>query len=420
VAAALGQAPAAARRILEGAGLLVAGAIGLELVDGVLFWPMLCAAGVGALRLAGALVAPRGDQTFAAVSLSVASVCLLLTLCEAALLLLERSAARPLPEVAAGPLPPPPELPAALREKIARMQSAFVMPREWEHRDLERTPGVRQPYSWQGVLHVFDENRMRRDRPFPPRDPSRFRIAVVGDSFTYGEGIDARWTYAAGLERALSSEFDVEVLNLGVAGNSSADTLEVVRRALPGLVPDLVVYGVCLNDFLDPGQREPERHLVPLPRAWKKALQRRTRVGRLLHERTDALLRRLGLRADFHGELLADFDAYRARFERDVREMNELVVASGRPPIVALVLDHAPKARGPGRELAAAAEQALRRAGIELVESDDYYRAFDGRDFRVSRWEGHPNEEAHAIWAGRLAARLRGRPDLARFRRAAG
>jgi hypothetical protein len=37
----------------------------------------------------------------------------------------------------------------------------------------------------------------------------------------------------------------------------------------------------------------------------------------------------------------------------------------------------------------------------------------------VSRWERHPNEEANAIWASRLAAQLRQRDDLAVFRRAA-
>jgi len=361
-----------------------------------------------------------GRGALASAALALGSVCFALILCEAVLWGLERSAARPLPEIPSRPLPLPPELPPQLHEKIARMQRAFVMPREWEHRDLERRPGIRQPYYWHGALHVFNADRMRREGAFPPRDPSRFRILVVGDSFTYGEGIDARWTYAAQLERALEPHFDVEVLNLGVPGSSSADTVDVVRRFVPELEPNLVVYGVCLNDFLTSGEREPERYLVPLPQKWKKVLQRHTRVGRLLHERTDALLRRLGLRSDFHGELLARFDDYRARFERDVRELNRIVTANGSPPAVALVLDQMPRAEGPGPELAAAAEAALRGAGIEVVDGADYYRVYDGRNFRVSRWEAHPNEEAHAIWASRLAERLSRRDDLARFRRQAG
>jgi lysophospholipase L1-like esterase len=297
------------------------------------------------------------------------------------------------------------------------MQQAIVMPRTWDHKELDKQPDVRRPYRWQGAVHIFNADRMRHDGPFPPRDPKRFRIMVVGDSFTYGEGIDARWTYSAQLERALGREFDVEVLNLGVLGYASADVTQVTQRLLPQLEPDLVVYGVCLNDFLDAQQVEPERYTVPLPEKWKKTLERRTRVGRLVAERYDALLRRLGLRRDFYGELLEDLASKRARFASDVAALNAFVTASGRPPVVALVLDDLPRAGGPGQKLAEAAESALRDAGAEVVDSSDYYREFDGRDFRVSRWEAHPNEQAHAIWADRLARQLRGRSDLTKFRR---
>jgi hypothetical protein len=52
---------------------------------------------------------------------------------------------------------------------------------------------------------------------------------------------------------------------------------------------------------------------------------------------------------------------------------------------------------------------------MNLVESEDFYRRYDGRTFRVSRWEHHPNEEAHAIWASELADWIRQHPDLRRF-----
>jgi hypothetical protein len=81
-----------------------------------------------------------------------------------------------------------------------------------------------------------------------------------------------------------------------------------------------------------------------------------------------------------------------------------------------MVLDQGPRLHGPGRKIALAAEHQLRAAGIETVPSDDFYRRYDSRSFGVSRWEGHPNEEAHAIWAAELAAAIRPRPELARFR----
>jgi hypothetical protein len=156
---------------------------------------------------------------------------------------------------------------------------------------------------------------------------------------------------------------------------------------------------------------------VPLPAKWRKALARNTRTGRLVAERYQALLRGLGLGREFYRELGEGFDARRARFARDVAELNAFVVASGRPPVVALVLDHLRRGDDSAKVLVDAAESALRAAGAEVIASGDVFGDFAGRDFRVSRWEGHPNEEAHALWAARLARQLRPRSDLARFGR---
>jgi lysophospholipase L1-like esterase len=241
---------------------------------------------------------------------------------------------------------------------------------------------------------------------------------VVGDSLTYGEGIGGFWTYPAQLERLLAADADVEVLNLGVRGHASHDILDVVRRFVPELEPDLVVYGVCLNDFLESDAQVPGPSAI-LPAKLTRILTRRTRVGQLLDERMSALKRSLGIDPSFYTELLADFDQRRERFGADVAAMNALVTGRGLPPIVAMVLDQAPRLDGPGRQLALAAEQELREAGIETVDSEAFYRRYDGRSFRVSRWEGHPNEQANAIWASELADVIRQDPEFARFRKGA-
>jgi lysophospholipase L1-like esterase len=393
-------------------GLLLAGTLGLIWASGVAFWLAL---GVFAVALGGILLPLRGTERFVRVAMVVGSVFAGLALFEAALWPWERAASRPLPEFAAetDDVPLAPDLPPEIRAKIARMQNALVMPSSWQKRDLADIAGT-DPFIWHGVVHQIDGNGMRREEPFPPKDPNRFRIVVVGDSLTYGEGVDAYWAYSAQLERALAPDFGVEVLNLGVRGYGSEDILDLLRRFVPELEPDLVVYGVCLNDFLERGGRQQAPPSL-LPEKLTKILTRRTRVGRLVDERSDALKRQLGLQPDFYADLLADFDARYRRFGDDVAVMNDLVTGSGLPPMVAMILDQGPRLHGPGRELAVAAERQLRAAGIETVRSEDFYRRYDGRNFAVSRWEGHPNEEAHAIWAHDLAERIRQHPDLARF-----
>lgn len=401
--------------------LLLIGAIALVWSSGVAFWLVL---GLVAVSLVGAVLpqdhtAAFGTGRFAVIALVIGSVSVGLALLEASLWVFERAASEPLPVFVAeaGAVTLAPELPPEIITRIERMQGALVMPPSWQKRDLAKIPGT-DPFVWHGVIHEIDANGMRRTQPFPPKDPERYRIMVVGDSLTYGEGIDGFWAYPAQLERVLAAEAGAEVLNLGVRGYASEDVLDVVRRFVPELEPDLVVYGVCLNDFLESGSRQPDRFSL-LPEKISKILTRRTRIGRLVDERFGALARALGLEPNFYAELLTDFEQRYRRFGDDVAAMNAFVTARGLPPMIAMVLDQAPRLDGPGRQLAIAAEQQLRQAGIQVVDSGDFYRRYDGQNFRVSRWEGHPNEAANAIWASELADVIRQQPDLARFRKAA-
>ena len=56
---------------------------------------------------------------------------------------------------------------------------------------------------------------------------------------------------------------------------------------------------------------------------------------------------------------------------------------------------------------------------MEVVDSTEYYRRFDGQALSVSRWEGHPNREAHTVFAEYLLPALLRTPGLERYRRCA-
>jgi lysophospholipase L1-like esterase len=290
------------------------------------------------------------------------------------------------------------------------------MPDALQRRETQ-VPGARAAWWWQGQLHVFDAEGMRRTTPLPPRTPGTFRIAAVGDSLTYGYGVAAEEAWPAQLERALGAEFRVEVLNLGVCGAQSEEVLGVLRRFLPRVEPDLVLYGVCLNDFLPAGRGEYRNNRAwSLPVPGGGHLEAGTRVGALFAERYDRILMRLGVRADFMTDILRDFGSLQERFARDAAAMNREVTARGLPPLVALVLDQEPTTSGPRWEVGRIAERLLREGGAAVVPAD-YLRAHAGRDLTVSRWEGHPSAEAHRIFAGEFLAAVRRDPRLASHRR---
>jgi len=298
-------------------------------------------------------------------------------------------------------------------------RAGLVIPAEWARRP-EEVPGASLAYRWHGILHVHNADGMRRIGPFPPKRADRFRIAVLGDSLTYGYGVEASEAYPSLLEQELAREYRVEVLNLGVSGAQSQDLLARLRTVLPQLAPDLVLYGVCLNDFLPSGVGQyPSNRAYALPLPYRDHFVAATLTGRLLEKQYDILLMRLGVRDDFLGDILKDFRQYQSRFARDVRGMSALLAERGLPPLVAMVLQQYPDTRGKSYQVVLAAERHLEAAGVRLIPSE-YIRQNDRRtDWYVSPWEGHPNAKAHRAFALEFAGTLRRLPALQGFQGAA-
>ena len=94
--------------------------------------------------------------------------------------------------------------------------------------------------------HRFGFNEMDRG---PDKAVGTHRIAVVGDSFIFGDGaVDAiRWSRI--LERAASEEFDnLEILHWGRNGWSTLDQLKFLRTHLRSYEVDTIVVGWVTND----------------------------------------------------------------------------------------------------------------------------------------------------------------------------
>ena len=295
--------------------------------------------------------------------------------------------------------------------------NTLTMPAEWERRPAH-IEGSASAYYWHNILHLHNSDHMRSIGTFPPKKPGTFRILALGDSLTYGYGIAMEDTYPTVLERELGRSFRVEVLNLGVSGAQSEDIYNLVRKHLRVLKPQLVFYGVCLNDFLPSGvgQYQNNRaYQIPLP--YKEHFIQRTLMGKLVEKQFDTLLVRWGLRVDFLTDIVRDFDGYQTRFARDVKAMNAFVQERGLPPVVAMVLDQYPSTKGQRYEIVLAAEKHLRDAGMRVIPSD-YIIRNDGRgDWYVSPWEGHPNEKANKVFADEIARVVMDLPELGQYRR---
>src|SRR5581483_5343294 len=88
--------------------------------------------------------------------------------------------------------------------------------------------------------------RDARELPLEPRAGER-RIALVGDSFTFGEGNADDETFGAALESALAGQ--ATVLNFGVASYGTDQALLTFERRAAKFHPRVAVLGFFLHDY---------------------------------------------------------------------------------------------------------------------------------------------------------------------------
>jgi len=82
------------------------------------------------------------------------------------------------------------------------------------------------------------------------REAGTMRIAVLGDSFTFGQGVNYAASYPAVLEDQLDKAgVNAEVLNFGVPGHSTPQSLAFAKTRIVPLKPDLVLLSVFANDL---------------------------------------------------------------------------------------------------------------------------------------------------------------------------
>lgn len=92
-----------------------------------------------------------------------------------------------------------------------------------------------------------------RDREYSPAKGDDYRIAVLGDSITFGNGVPIEEAYSEVLEASLNDRFErrVDVLNMGVGGYDVVQEVAQLEHYGLRFDPDLVILGFCTNDIGD-------------------------------------------------------------------------------------------------------------------------------------------------------------------------
>lgn len=124
-----------------------------------------------------------------------------------------------------------------------------------------------------------------RERLFEDaKSPGTYRIAIVGDSFTFGNGIRQEDRYSDLLHKRLPAHF--EVLNFGTPGANTPQHRNLVAELLPKIRPDFVLLQWYVNDMEDDDAtgRPSFEPLMPV-RTWHAWLSERSALYSIANAR---------------------------------------------------------------------------------------------------------------------------------------
>jgi hypothetical protein len=251
-----------------------------------------------------------------------------------------------------------------------------------------------------------------RDRDVPPKSDRLYRIVVVGDSFTYGNGLEESQRYTNQLQERLGAGY--EVFNFGVPGNNLSDHVNVLARALE-VRPDFVLLQLYINDFETPGMRRPRVYPL-LPLSLHRTLERSSLLYDLIRDQWVRLQQWAGWSesyAQFLTRHLKDPNGPDARFAYgQLREFFGRARSAG--VRAGTVFFPAPDALGPrGRSypfhyLHVGVQRVCTEEGVRCLDLLPLYSEFDnGRRLWVSPFDAHPNELVSRLAAAQILEEFR-------------
>lgn len=289
-------------------------------------------------------------------------------------------------------------------------------------------PGFRG--AWDGSYYQINSRGWRGPEFEPTFQPGELRILALGDSCTFGKGVEDDQTWPAQLEGLLRAAPEaprsVMVGNSGVNGYSGGDYLSVFVEHGPQIKPQIVVIGYNINDFpnvvkqTDEAVFQGQRSLrAMVSHQWREELGKlasfrwlRSRYYDFNRERDFARMESLARTTGEHATTSPE------RMKREEERLRQLinVARSMGAHVVLFLFPYESQVyledfvRGPVEAI----EQLAREVGIEYVDVLGAFRAQARASdppeelfIRGDRY--HPNGRGYAIVASELERRIRER-----------
>jgi lysophospholipase L1-like esterase len=264
-------------------------------------------------------------------------------------------------------------------------------------------------------MHVRTNAYGFRGPEVAPEASHPIRLAVLGDSFTFGFGVEEKDTYPSLVQDLLNQrssrpEERFEVLNFGVVGYSTRDEAVVLEKEALALHPRGVIIGYVLNDpEIDP---RPSLHKYFDPPVWWRH-SHLLRLGHLAWNTLQVWVRGGGdYQRYLHAPAGEKWQSVRVAFRR-IRTCAE---GEGAWVLVAIF----PLARGHSwndyayRDLHAQVAAEAKANGFHVVDLLDAFRDHRPDQLVLSDTDDHPNPLAHRLAAQAIVQALASQSLIAR------
>jgi hypothetical protein len=249
-----------------------------------------------------------------------------------------------------------------------------------------------------------------------PREkpPGVFRIVVIGDSFTFAEGMPFEKIYPRLLAASLGLSREVEVVNLGMPGEDTEAELRTYVEVARPLRPDAVILQWNTNDFPNPAISEAHEKLIGAQYKEIFKEEKRYRWSHIVHFfwtrlRMKAVGKSLeSLTVEQVQSAVEPFDALR-RFRDEVEADGARLYVLIFPEIVRL--DDYPYAN-----VIQSLNAFCQAQGMKCIDLLPALARHRDRDLWAHESDHHPNSLAHRVAFEELLAFLERDLSLARSR----
>ncbi len=219
------------------------------------------------------------------------------------------------------------------------------------------------------------------------------RILLLGDSVTFGWGVEAEQTFGRRLEELFPS---IETINAGVCGYNTVQQLRYLESDGLALKPDAIFLLYVENDVQPVLDIRRERSTLDL-------MLRASRLGRLGYHL-------MPLAGGPAGD-----DLGRSRRE-SFQALDRIAVVCRRERIPLAVFFYRLQISDTGDALWIDIARTALRHGFSAADTAPWFEGRDTRDLTNSFADSYPNAAAHAILAAGMAETIAGSRQAARLR----